>query len=180
MKFSLLFFSMLFCFLSSLTNAADADMKIYRWIDEQGLTHFSDTAIPGTQEVSLKDYNLLTTDKKKNTSVTNEVLLEDKNTDNTSIKYKATILSPTDDQALRSNDGAINVHVSTEPEKNNTQTLQLYLDGKKLGSPQISPTFRALNIDRGTHQVQVMLLDENGKSLAKTQIVTVHVLRITK
>lgn len=178
MKFLLLFFTTLIYSFSPLINAAE--MKIYHWVDENGKTHFSDTAVPGTPELDVKNNNLLTTDKNNNqqsNSVANQL---PKNDDDEAINYQATIVSPEDDQPLRSNDGTINVHVVTEPEKKNSQKFQLYLDGQKLGSPQISPTMRALNIDRGTHQVQVELLDENGKVLAKTQVVTVHLQRATR
>jgi len=182
MKVSLLFLTTLICLSSSLTNAAE--VKIYRWVDENGKTHFSDTAIPGRLEVEIKNNNLLETDdiQPPTSSADPFAVAEEKSAEadvKAIINYQATILSPEDDKPLRSNNGTIDIHVSVEPEKENTQTLQLYLDGKKLGSPQISSTIRALNIDRGTHQVQVKLLDEDGKQLAKTQIVTVHLLRAT-
>ena len=109
----------------------------------------------------------------------NKLLPENEQEKQDVIIYQATITSPQDDSAIRSNDGTLDIHVTTTPEKQNNQKLQLFLDGKRLGTPQISPTIRALNIDRGTHQVQVHLLDEEGKLLAKTQIVTVHLQRAT-
>lgn len=181
MKLSLLLLATFVYLSPSLTTAAD--VKIYRWVDEDGKTHFSDTAIQGTQEVEVKSNNLLAEEDAQpptSNSADPFAVTEEKSSETKTkaiIKYQATILSPEDDKALRSNDGSINIHVSVEPEKENSQTLQLYLDGKKLGSPQMSSTIRALNIDRGTHQVQVKLLDEDGKQLAKTQIVTVHLLR---
>lgn len=173
MKFSLLFLSMLLYLFSSL--ASTAEMKIYRWVDEKGKVHFSDTAVPGTQEIEVKINNLFSIEKTE--GILNQLPIADKPDDVAIINYQATILTPQEDQTLRSNDGTINIYVSTKPEKENTQTLQLYLDGKKLGSPQISPTMRALNINRGTHQVQVVLLDKNGKELTQTQVVTIHLQR---
>jgi len=180
MKFSLLIFSSVLYLFSSLAIAEDT--KIYHWVDEDGKIHFSDTATPGTEQINVKNNNLLSTGKKEgkeSDAVFNELSLDDED-DKPVVTYQATITSPEDDKPLRSNDGTIDIHVVTEPEKENTQKLQLYLDGKKLGTPQISPTMRALNIDRGTHQVQVELLDEDGKVLAKTQVVTVHLQRAGK
>lgn len=174
MKFSLLFLSLLFSSFFSLTHASD--LKIYRWIDDNGNVHFSDTSTPGTEEFEAKDYTLLTS--KEATTESQPAIIENDNQE-IEVRYTATILSPSDDKAVRSNDGTINVNVSIEPKKDNDQTLQLYLDGKKLGEPHVSTTIRARNIDRGTHQLQVKLLDKDGKQLAKTQIVTVHLLRVT-
>lgn len=174
MKLSQLFLTTLLYLTFSFANAAE--MKIYHWVDDDGKVHFSDTAVPGTEEIQVKDFNLLTSEDSSSEagSIASELAFND---EDEAVTYQATITSPEDDMPLRSNDGTINIHVATKPEKEHSQKLQLYLDGKKLGSPQISPTMRALNIDRGTHQVQVELLSEDGNVLAKTQVVTVHLQR---
>lgn len=177
MKPIIFLFTLFFYFLSA--PAITAEMKIYHWIDKDGKSHFSDTAIPGTEEIQVKNNNLLPAEEIKmeqTDSIADQLLLEEQS----QITYQATIISPEDDQPLHSNDGTIEIQIEIEPEKENTQKLQLYLDGKKLGSPQISSTMRALNIDRGTHQVKVELLDKNGNALATTQVVTVHLQRAGK
>ena len=63
MKFSLLLLSTLLSLSSSLTIATE--MKIYRWVDKEGKVHFSDTAVPGTAEIEVKNNNLLSTGNKK-------------------------------------------------------------------------------------------------------------------
>lgn len=155
--------------------SAFAETKVYHWVDEDGNSHFSDTPTPETEEVTLNQQNVLPENKIKAQDLSIETGSAQKNE---VIKYQASITSPEDDSSMRSNDGTINVHVTTTPEKENNHKLQLFLDGIALGQPQISPTIRALNIDRGTHQVQVHLLDENGQVLAKTQVVTVHLQRV--
>lgn len=156
-----------------------ADTKIYHWVDEQGKSHFSDSAAPGTEEIQVSHQNLLPNNPAEQQKKEDELSPANEQPQKTAIEYHASITSPIDDQALRSNDGTINIDVAVTPEKKNKQTLQLFLDGKELGKPQLSPTISAQNIDRGTHQVQVHLLDENGKLLTKTQIVTVHLQRAT-
>ncbi|MEH6452640.1 MAG: DUF4124 domain-containing protein [Psychromonas sp.] len=179
MKLFLLCFSSLFCFVVSTSSLA-AQTKIYHWVDEDGKTHFSDTALPGTEQIEVHNDNILNSDIQTTTKSVKSDNLSSQVTDEPVIEYQATIISPEDDTALRSNNGTINIHVTTEPVKKNTHKLQLFLDGQALGSPQISPTISAQNIDRGTHQVQVQLLDENGNILALTQIVTVHLQRANK
>lgn len=165
-------------YLSSPANTL-ADTKIYHWVDEQGKSHFSDTAAPGTKEIQINHQNLLPNNPAEKPKKEDEQQITNSEPAKTAIEYHASITSPIDDQPLRSNDGTINIHVAITPDKKNNHTLQLFLDGKSLGKPQLSPTISAKNIDRGTHQVQVHLLDENGKLLTKTQIVTVHLLRAT-
>ena len=180
MKHCVLCLTSLILFFSS---ALTAETKIYHWVDKQGKSHFSDTADPGAkiEEISVSEQNLLFNNSSQAPADVqeNELLPEREQEKQEAILYQASITSPQDDSSIRSNDGTLEIHVTTMPEKQNNQKLQLFLDGKTLGEPQISPTIRALNIDRGTHQVQVYLLDEQGKTLAKTQIVTVHLQRAT-
>ncbi|TEW54208.1 DUF4124 domain-containing protein [Psychromonas sp. RZ22] len=155
-----------------------ADTKIYHWVDENGNSHFSDTAVPGTEQITADNKNLVSAEALKADSTAKKnsgsVVKAEKG-----IEYQAEIISPQNDMAIRSNEGTLEIHVKITPEKTNTQRLQLILDGEALGSPQISPTIRALNVDRGTHQIQVQLLGAKDKILATTQIVTVHLQRVS-
>lgn len=166
--------TLIFLFSSSSTLA---ETKIYHWVDEDGKTHYADTATPGTEKIQVSNQNVVTMDNIRQESATEEISSLTQAVEESAITYQASIVSPADDSALRSNDGTINIQVKTTPEKKNSHKLQLFLDGKPLGSPQISSTIRALNIDRGTHQIQVQLLDEQGKTLSQTQVVTVHLQR---
>lgn len=178
-QFALCLASLVFFFSSAVA----ADTKIYHWVDEQGRNYFSDTAAPGqdVEELNISNQNLLF----NNAAETQKAKQEDKTAVAVEEKqkqpliYQASISSPKDDSAIRSNNGTLEIQVTILPEKESNQKLQLYLDGRALGAPQISSTIRALNVDRGTHQAQVHLLDENGKLLAKTQIVTLHLQRVT-
>jgi hypothetical protein len=170
------FLSLLFILYSTLTLA---ESKVYTWVDATGKSHFSDTAPPGTTEIVVETQNLISSPAMKKRDPNGNTQQTINTTPQKVIKYEANIVSPQDDIAIRSNEGALEIHVETIPEKLSTQQLQLYLDGQKLGSPQISPTIRALNVDRGTHQLQVYLLDEAGQTVTTTQIVTIHLQRAT-
>lgn len=151
-----------------------AESKIYHWVDKDGNSHFSDTPAVGDEEVQLHEQNILVNQKvPKRETAPIETTEEEP-----AIEYQATIVSPADDEAIRSNEGTLNIHVSTSPAKKNSHKFQLYLDGKPLGQPQISPTIKAQNIDRGTHQLEVHLIDDDGGLLAKTQVITVHLQRV--
>lgn len=178
-QFALCLVSLIFFFSSTAT----AETKIYHWVDEQGRNYFSDTAAPGrnVEELSISNQNLLFNNaaQAQEAKQQNKVAGETQEKAKQPLVYQASISFPQDNSAIRSNDGSLEIHVTTLPEKESKQKLQLYLDGRAIGAPQISSTIRALNIDRGTHQAQVYLLDENGKLLAKTQIVTLHLQRAT-
>lgn len=176
MNFSLLSSAYLICLCSIYSSMTVATTKIYHWVDEYGKSHYSDTAKLGTAEINVVNKNIIKSDNVQPSATpknTAEVKKEP------AIIYQADIISPEHDSPLRSNDGSINIQVKITPEKKITQKLQLFLDGKALGDSQISSTIRVENIDRGTRQIQVKLLDGSGKVLAGTQVVTVHLQRIS-
>ena len=172
-NWTLLFTTLIFIFSSTVI----AESKIYHWVDKNGENHFSDTAAPETnpEEINIRNQNLLV-NTQENQAQNTEIQLEVPNSQ-PNISYKADITSPLEGATIHSNEGTINIQVSIMPEKKIDDTLQLYLDGKKIGTPQLSATMRALNIERGNHQVQVFILDKAGNILTKTQIVTVYVQR---
>lgn len=177
MKYPLLLIPLLL-FLS----LSHAQTKVYYWVDKDGKTHFSDTAAPGAKQITVENKNLVSTNPVNEVETTKPTHSEvdDLSLDKEKvIEYQAQIVSPQDNMAIRSNNGTLEVYVKTIPEKESSQRLQLFLDDQPLGSPQISPTIRTFNVDRGTHQIQVQLVDETGKTLAKTQIITVHLQRTT-
>lgn len=166
----------LICLCIAFSSLTAATTKIYHWVDENGKSHYSDTADLGTEEIHVINENIVTSNNVQPPTMTkNTASLKDE----PAIIYQADIISPEDNRPLRSNDGSINIQVKITPEKNPAHKLQLFLDGKALGKPQISSTILASNIDRGTHQIQVQLLDESGKVLARTQVVTLHLQRIS-
>lgn len=148
--------------------------EIYHWVDANGNSHFSDIApLIGAQKISIEKQNLMSTSKNQQTIQ----LKQNKTTEVIQGEYSIKILSPKEDIAIRSNNGTIDINVDIRPELNNNQLLQLFIDGVAFGKSQKSTTIRALNIDRGTHQLQVKLLDNEGNILTKTQVVTVHLQR---
>ncbi|MDA7745807.1 DUF4124 domain-containing protein, partial [Psychromonas sp.] len=108
MKFSVACVSTLL-FLS--TSIVQAETKIYQWVDADGSTHFSDTAVPGTEQITAGNKNLVSADVLKPNSTTKKQSTTP--TQDKAISYQAEIISPQDDMAIRSNEGTIEVHVKT-------------------------------------------------------------------
>ena len=86
------------------------------------------------------------------------------------------ITSPADDEAIRANDGRLTVTVQVSPALKRRHLLELHMDGKKIAETQ-SGRFELDNIDRGTHSLQVHVVDENGKTLVSSKPVSFHLLR---
>lgn len=86
------------------------------------------------------------------------------------------ITSPADDEAVRANDGRLSVSVSLSPKLAPKHMLELHMDGKKVAETQGS-RFELANVDRGSHTLQVHVVDAKGRTLISSKPSTVHLLR---
>lgn len=176
MKFSLLLYTGMIYISSSLFLV---ESKVFTWVDKNGKTHFSDNAQPGTKEVVLKETNLISDGrkikKKQGSPKNNQAVVEKKK----NILYQVSISNLQNEPTVRANNGSFPVNVEISPELEEDHKFQLYIDNVKVGEPQVSTTILAENVNRGTHQIQVFLIDKKETVVAKTKIITVHIQRVS-
>ena len=88
------------------------------------------------------------------------------------------ILAPKNQATIRNNQGDIALELQTAQPLANNQFIQLVLDGEKL-MPQKELQIILKNIDRGSHQLQVLLLEGN-QVLYRSKQITIYLHRATK
>lgn len=89
------------------------------------------------------------------------------------------VLVPEPDATVRSTQGELIVTVTSEPALQEGHSYRLLVDGKPSEQAGRSPVFPLNNVDRGTHQLAVEILDESGRVLEKTPIQLFHMQRIS-
>jgi hypothetical protein len=89
------------------------------------------------------------------------------------------ILVPEPDATVRNNAGELIVSVTSEPGLQRGHRYRLLLDGQPTAEPGPSPVFALNNIDRGSHNLSVEILDEQGRSVERTANQPFHMLRIS-
>ena len=89
------------------------------------------------------------------------------------------ILFPEPDATLRANSGDVIVTVTSEPALLPGHRYRLLLDGKPAGAPGRSPVFPLKNLDRGTHQVAVEIIDGDGMTVESTPSQPFHLHRVS-
>ncbi|TER22644.1 DUF4124 domain-containing protein [Pseudomonas aeruginosa] len=89
------------------------------------------------------------------------------------------ILFPEPDATLRANSGDVIVTVTSEPALLPGHRYRLPLDGKPAGVPGRSPVFPLKNLDRGTHQVAVEIIDGDGMTVESTPSQPFHLHRVS-
>ena len=89
----------------------------------------------------------------------------------------AVIVSPEDDAAVRSNAGNLRVRVRIDPQLREGHWLRLLLDGVPQGASSRAPVFELTNIDRGTHSLQLHIVDKTDAVVYTGTPSTFHLLR---
>ncbi|MCY1440884.1 hypothetical protein D9M71_571750 [compost metagenome] len=89
------------------------------------------------------------------------------------------ILVPEPDATIRDGEGNLIVSAVSEPGLRANHSYRLLLDGQPMGTPGRSPVFPLENLDRGTHQLAVEIVDQQGRTVERTPSQPVHIVRIS-
>jgi len=92
------------------------------------------------------------------------------------------ITAPEDDAAIRQNAGNVAVNIALQPGLNQRagHRIVLTLDNKLIQSPTATTHILLKNVDRGTHKLQALIEDAQGKTLMRSPIVTFHLFRFSR
>lgn len=89
------------------------------------------------------------------------------------------IIVPEPDATVRANDGALIVSATSDPALLPGHLYRLLLDGKPMGEPGRSPVFPLNNVERGTHQLSVEIIDTLGRTIEQTPNQPFHMFRVS-
>lgn len=153
--------------------------EIYKTVDKDGNVIYTDKAPHGdkkTEKVTLKPSNSVPAVE------TPGIKLSPKDADTQGpdkpFKYKSVrIVSPGNDSAIEHGPGNFSVTAKISPQLRDSDQVQLYIDGKAHGQAGKSTSWALKNVFRGTHTLQVRVLNSEGKTVKKSKKSTVHVFR---
>jgi Domain of unknown function (DUF4124) len=160
--------------LCLLLIALPAVADVYSYVDAQGNQVFTDRPHSGAHKVQIEPSNNMAAPTRKSAPKKAPVAASPL------FHYQLLrILVPEPDATIRNMQGELIVTVNSDPNLQDRHTYRLLLDGKPVAEAGRSPVFPLTNIDRGTHQLAVEILDESGRMLERTPAQTFHMLRIT-
>ena len=177
--------------IASLTLEATAagtliDTKVYRVTDEQGNITFTDqpeanSGVIEQQRVSV--INLMRAPmppKPDDNSAAHSLVVNSGSAASASSIQpytQAIIVSPIEGSTLRNTAGAMTIELSLIPQLQTGHRVQLWVDGQRYGSAIKAITLHVANIERGPHQLICRVLNADGRPVASTAAVSVHVKR---
>lgn len=156
-----------------LTTALPALGGIYSYTDAEGNRVFTDRPTgQAVEEVQLKPSNSMAAQPTPAPRAAQPPKPQE-----ATIRYQLQILSPAADEAIRNNAGSVSVTVQAEPALQPGHAYQVLLDGQPFGAPGEETTFELSNVDRGTHQLAVAVVDAQERVLQQSESRSFHLIR---
>jgi hypothetical protein len=154
--------------LLGLMVAAAATADVYRWVDEDGVVHFSDTPVDGAEQVDIAEANRQTgarvfTPDSQAQGEQGQPEPEEQQP----FQYESfTIASPKAEETLWNIEGVLNVSLALSPPLQSGHRIRVYLDG----NPQMvnGMRFSINEVWRGVHNIQAEVLDQTGQMMIRT------------
>ena len=144
--------------------------NVYKWVDENGVIHYSDQPHENAQKVQLKAPQTYTAPKTPAPSPRIPA------SDPAAPVYQSCAISaPTNDQVF-TNTYEVTAGVLVQPAVRPGDTAVVTLDGQTVpGVPASGGQFTISPVDRGTHSIQMEVKDPSGATVCSSAAVTFHV-----
>jgi Domain of unknown function (DUF4124) len=153
-----------------LASTAAMATTVYKWVDAQGITHFSDQPHPQAQEIDVQPKNLVSGGTPPSAPANTQ------NAAPAGPAYRCELFRPENDEVFL-NTSTITARLRLEPQLLPGDTIAVAIDGKRLtNQPTTGYEFIISDVERGTHTVMIGVYDRtNQKQLCLTSPVTFHV-----
>lgn len=144
---------------------------LYKVIQADGTVLYTDIPKAGAEVVDLSNTNSATMPA---LAVPPAVIRKNTHSSRPKPSYQLRLLTPANEQNLRSNNGLVRVTAKLQP--TTAGQYLLFLNNQQVATER-SGTFILENLNRGSHQIQVKFSDNSGKILASSAVQTFHLHR---
>ncbi|MCP3662384.1 MAG: DUF4124 domain-containing protein [Gammaproteobacteria bacterium] len=144
---------------------------IYKWVDEKGVLHFTDQAEPGAEPVELRPATLYTPDLIPALQSDQQPVATEAPTSAAVSYEQVSISKPAHEETIHSNEGSVIVAFSSTPALAKGDRYKLLFDGQEVPTEGENnlPLMELQNVDRGTHTLQVEIVDQSGMTLIASE-----------
>jgi hypothetical protein len=152
--------------------------KMYRWVDAQGVVHYSDQAQPGAQSIEMQSAQTYRAPapSRPAANATPAGGQPSNGQASKSAYQSCAITQPTAEQEFFAPE-SVTVQVSLEPALRDGDQLVVSVDGLGLSAGSSTQTFQLAQPDRGSHTINASVRTPEGKSACTAAAVTFSVQR---
>jgi len=164
-----------FIFLVCLVAGGGASADVYRWVDDDGVIHFSDRPHEGAEIVALPGAQTFSAPAvSRPQPATQPEEAEPETSSSVAAEYTSLrITGPGQDEVLWNIGGVLNVNIALEPRLEAGHSVTLFLDGQAVS--QLTGDQRSIQLSdvyRGTHELRAEIHDANGEGVFRSTAVT--------
>ena len=158
--------------LMSLMCTVAFSATVYRWVDENGVTHYSDQPHENAEKVHVAAPQTFQAPPAPRVPAQNAQPARP-----SSPAYQCQVVAPANDDTFP-NAQSVSTSVQVAPALQNGDQVFLLMDGARVsGFPTQGGSFTISPIDRGQHTLQAVVQDSSGKVLCQSPNVSFTVLQ---
>jgi len=160
--------------LALLAGPAFAGHTVWKWVDAQGVTHYSDQPVPGATRMELNTSSPSSSSAAASYGTSSDSARQD---ENSGPPYRnLEIWKPSPEETIPNTGGRVTINVRIEPALQPGHSLFLYLDGRALDQfPGNTQSFELTDVARGTHTAVAVVVNQRGDRLQESAPVTFYV-----
>ncbi|MDH3532496.1 MAG: DUF4124 domain-containing protein [Gammaproteobacteria bacterium] len=140
----------------------------YKWVDSEGVVHYSDRPQEGAEIVNLSEYSRPTGARIGPRTTTIAATDEPDAESQQRFRYESlAVASPGAEETLWNIEGVLNVSLALNPGLQSGHQVRVYFDG----APRMVPgtSFQIEEVYRGVHNIQAEVIDESGQLMIRSQ-----------
>ena len=154
-----------------LAGSIAAAATVYKWVDENGVTHYSDQPHPGAKTIELESAQTYTTPQQPRKAAAASSAREPAGP----VYNECAIFRPAAEEVLF-NVSTVTAKLRVDPELRPGDSAFVALDGRVIReTPMQGGEFTLNSVYRGTHTVSAIVEDLGGNILCQADPVTFHV-----
>jgi Domain of unknown function (DUF4124) len=145
---------------------------IYKWVDADGVVHYSDQATPGAEKIITAGSSSATASGRSSTT---GPTAQEPQKPASGLNYtEFSITSPAPDQTFFGDD-VIAVHLNLTPSLRPNQAITWHLNGEQVDAPPTAISFALPRLDRGTYALTATITDQQTSESQTSSSVTFFV-----
>ena len=149
---------------AALLAAPAGATEVYRWVDSDGQTHYSDQWRPGAEKVRIEESPVYSAPRPAPRAGDTRQAQGDQAA--ATARYRSLeIESPAQEEVLWNIEGQLRVSLRVSPALQPGHDLRLYLDGQPQEVPSGSTELQLKDVFRGVHTLKAEVLNEAGTVL---------------
>ncbi len=165
-----------------LWSAASPAAEVYRWVDPDGNTQYSDRRRPDAQVIRIPKAPAPPAPTPTPAAApAGDPAPSDAAAPTFAGYDKVAIVNPPDDGTVWDNSGNVSIEIAVAPALQGTlgHKLLVLLDGQALGEPITATSFTVTNLDRSTYTLRARIVDSGGRVLSESPPSVFHMKRIS-